>query len=94
MRIGVVGGVERLESQLKTVAGAAGHELEFHGGHMRGQGGGKLRALVERADLVVIQTDVNSHGAVIQARALARKAHRPVRLVRRLGPSALRALLN
>jgi hypothetical protein len=94
MRIGVVGGVERLESQLRTVAGAAGHELEFHGGHMSGQGGGKLRALVDRVDLLVIQTDVNSHGAVIQARALARKARRPVRLVRRLGPSGLRALLN
>ena len=94
MRIGVVGGVERLESQLRTVADAAGHQLEFHGGHMSGQGGGKLRSLVERVDLLVIQTDVNSHGAVIRARALARKAHRPVRLVRRLGPSGLRALLN
>jgi hypothetical protein len=94
MKIGVVGGVERLESQLKTVASDAGHELEFHGGHMRGQGSGRLRSLVERADLVVIQTDVNSHGAVIQARALARRAHRPVHLVRRLGPSSLRALLH
>jgi hypothetical protein len=94
VRIGVVGGVERLEPHLRTVANSAGHELEFHAGHMAGQGGGRLRALVDRVDLLVILTDVNSHGAVIHARALARKAHRPVRLVRRLGASQLRALLN
>jgi hypothetical protein len=94
MRIAVVGGVERLEDRLSRVAVEAGHTLEFHPGHMSGPGSERLKNLVERSDLVVIITDVNSHAAVTLARALARRAQRPVRLVRRLGTSQLRAFLN
>jgi hypothetical protein len=76
------------------IAGRAGHELEFHHGHMSGPGAQRLHSLVDRADLVVIITDVNSHAAVLYAREAARRAHRPVRLVRRFGTSQLRGLLN
>jgi hypothetical protein len=89
MRIGIVGGLERLEPRLRSLASAHGHDIEFHPGHMSGPASGRLVGLIERADLVVIVTDVNSHAAVLQARALARSRHRPVRLVRRLGPSRL-----
>jgi predicted dehydrogenase len=92
-RIGIVGGVERLEPRLKQLAAALGHELEFHPGHVSGPASGRLRSLVERADLVVIVTEVNSHTAVIQARLLAQRAGKPVRIVRRLGTSQLRQLL-
>jgi hypothetical protein len=92
MRIGIVGGAERLADRLSAVAASAGHELEFHDGHMRGTASDRLRALVERSDVIVIVTEINSHGAVLHARDLARKAHRPVRLVRRFGTSQLRAL--
>jgi hypothetical protein len=94
MRIGIVGGIERLETRFKDIAASAGHQLEFHGGHMNGAGAARLEALVDRVDVLVIVTDVNSHGAVTHARALARRAHRPVKLLRRLSPSQLRALLN
>jgi hypothetical protein len=92
MRIGIVGGAERLADRLSAVALAAGHELEFHDGHMQGTASERLRALVERSDVVVIVTQINSHGAVLRARDLARRARRPVRLVRRFGTSQLRAL--
>lgn len=92
MRIGVVGGVERLEARLTEVGRRVGHTLEFHDGHMSSTASGRLAALVERSDLVVIITSVNSHNAVIQARNLARERGRPICLVRRLGPSQLRAL--
>ena len=94
MRIGIVGGVERMESQLKGVALRGGHEVEFHAGHMSGPASGRLKAIVDRCDLVVILTDVNSHAAVMQARTLARRSNRPIRIMRRIGTSQLRALLN
>jgi hypothetical protein len=94
MRIAVVGGVERMEDRLTRMAGDAGHTLEFHAGHMSGPASERLRNLVERSDLVLIVTDVNSHAAVTLARALARRAGREVRLLRRLGTSQLRAVLN
>ena len=92
MRIGIVGGAERLADRLSSVANAAGHQLEFHDGHMRGTASERLRAMIERSDVVVIVTEINSHGAVQQARSLASRAHRPVHLVRRFGTSQLRAL--
>ena len=93
MRIGIVGGVERIEPRLTAVAESAGHQLEFHDGHMGG-GSGRLRSLVERSDMVVIVTSVNSHTAVIHARQIAQRSGRPICLLRRLGPSQLRALLD
>jgi hypothetical protein len=92
MRIGVVGGAERLADRLASIASAAGHQLEFHDGHMHGTASERLRSMIERADVVVIVTQINSHGAVQQARGMANRAHRPVHLVRRFGTSQLRAL--
>lgn len=84
MRIGIIGGAERAEPQFKRLANQAGHEVEFHRGHMSG-GSGSLDALVRRCDLVLITTDVNSHGAVRGAREVARaKGMAPV-ILRRLG---------
>jgi hypothetical protein len=94
MRIAVVGGVERMESRLVDIADRAGHQLEFHHGHMSGPASHRLQNLVERSDIIVIVTDVNSHAAVTHARELARRAQRPVRLVRRFGTSQLKAFLN
>jgi hypothetical protein len=94
MRIGIVGGAERIEARLRTVALSGGHVLEFHAGHMNGTGAKKLEAIVDRCDLLVVITEVNSHAAVLQARELARRTGRPLRLLRRLGTAQLRALLN
>jgi hypothetical protein len=93
MRIGVIGGLERSESRLACPAAAAGHELEFHSGHMRGQGSACLERLIARVDLVIIITDVNSHGAVQRARQLAKRFGRAALLWRRGGLSRFQALL-
>jgi len=94
MRVVVVGGVERTERLLQDAAAELGHELEFHGGHMDGRGAGGLRSAVDRADFVIIVTDVNSHGAVQVARQEARRTGRPAVVVRRCSPSRLRAVLG
>ena len=95
MRIGVIGGLDRSARELEEVARAAGHELATHNGVLAGKASAaSLRALVVRSDLVLILTDVNSHNAVRTARQVARAYHRPVRILRRLGPAHLAAYLG
>ena len=94
MRIAWIGGVERNEVQLVRIALAAGHEVEFHSGHIGGRGAGDLRAIVERADFVVILTDVNSHGAVLLAKKLCRQLRRGTLLTRRCGPARFQRLIE
>jgi hypothetical protein len=92
MRVGIIGGVERNEAQYHRVAASAGHEVEFHPGHIQGRGQETLMALVERCDVVVIVTEVNSHGAVKGAREVARRAGRTPIFTRRFGTSRLSAI--
>src|SRR6187551_2078088 len=93
MHIGIVGGVERGEQRYAAVAASRGHSFEFHGGDMAGRGSASLEALVERSDLVICVTDVNSHSAVLGARRHARALGRQCLLTRSLGLSRFRALL-
>lgn len=93
MRIGIIGGVERNEAQYQRIAAAAGHEVLFHGGHMGGRGTDSLARVIDAADLVIITTDVNSHGAVQTARKLLRRQGRTPLLVRSCSPSRFAVLI-
>ena len=94
MRVGIIGGLDRSELSYQRLAHELGHEVEHHDGYMRGTASAGLGRLIDRCDLVVIVTDVNSHGAVQQARKLLRTRPRPTVLVRRLGVSRFLALLH
>jgi hypothetical protein len=94
MRIGIIGGAERSDPQYKRVAAEAGHEIEYHDGHMSGRRVASLEAMVKRCDLVVITTDVNSHSAVRLARGFARSSGRRAVLCRRFGLQSLHDLIN
>jgi hypothetical protein len=95
MRIGVVGGLDRKARDLEAMAQAGGHHLELHTGVLSGPASSAgLRALVSRADLVVILTEINSHNAVRLARREAKLHNRPCRILRRLGAKQLAALLQ
>lgn len=94
MRIAWVGGVESNEKQLELVAARAGHEVEFHGGHMGGRGEDRLKSSIARADVVLIVTDVNSHGAVLLAKKLAKQLGRDFIVTKRCGPSRFAKLLE
>jgi hypothetical protein len=85
MHIGIVGGLDRAEPLLERIAGTAGHTVEFHTGRTNARGTAQLDALVERAQLVVVLTDINSHGGVQLARRLAARRGRPLVILRRLG---------
>lgn len=94
MRIAWIGGLDRNEAQLKRMAAQAGHRLDFHKGDTGGRGASELRAMVERADLVIVLTDVNSHGGVQLARRLCQRLGRGALVVRRCGATQFQRLLD
>jgi hypothetical protein len=85
--------MDRNAPRMQELAGHHGHVLELHTGVMAG-GAGRLRALIGRAELVVVVTDENSHNAVHAARREAKLLRRPLRIVRRMGPAQLASLLR
>lgn len=93
MRITLIGGVERNEQALEAIAASLGHRLDFHGGHLKGRGVDDLHRQVDRADLVVVATNVNSHGAAQLARKLARKRDVPFIMTTSCNPTRFRELL-
>lgn len=93
MRITLVGGVERNEQALVKVAESFGHTLDFHGGHMKGRGVDDMHRQIERADVVIVATNVNSHGAVHMARKLAKKRAVPFIMATSCNPSRFRDML-
>lgn len=94
MRIAIVGGVERAEPHYERVAREHGHEVDFHPGHIGGRGTASLAQAIDKADLVIIVTDVNSHGAVRFARQRLRLRGRSPILLRGIGVSRFEALLS
>ncbi len=94
MRLGIVGGVDRTEDLFRTLAGQSGVELEFHVGDVSGRGGAALDALVERCDLVVVVTSVNSHAAVWRARKQAKRCGKRCTLVNHFGVARFNVLLR
>lgn len=94
LRIGLIGGVDRLPALLARAAASVGCEIEHHTGHMTGRGADGLASIIHRADMVVILTDVNSHNAVLAARRLATARGCPHYLMRRCSPRNLVALID
>jgi hypothetical protein len=94
MHVGIVGGIDRATPHYRAVAEQRGHSIECHTGDLAGTGPSTLEALVQRSDLLVVVTDVNSHGAVWQARRLARRYPCSLVFVRRLGVARLRELVE
>jgi hypothetical protein len=94
MRIAVIGGREKNETELTRIAEGAGYDIEFHDGHVAGRGSDTIRAAVSRADLAVIVTEINSHGAVFVAKKAARQYDKPTLVLRKFSSARLRGLLE
>ena len=94
MRITWIGGLDRNEAQLERMAAQAGHRLELHTGNTGGRGASELRSAIERADLVILLTDVNSHGGVLLAKKICRQVGRPTLMLRRCGAARFQQLLD
>lgn len=94
MRIAVIGGRYKNEAQLARIAGSRGYALEFEQGHTVGRGVAAIRAAIGRSDLVVIVTDVNSHGAVHAAKRAAQQLARPTLIIQNFGAARLTRLIE
>jgi hypothetical protein len=94
VRIAWVGGVGRQAGHLVAEAERAGHTVEIHDGRTERRSIGRLRRAIARCDLVVLTTDVNSHGALGAAREAASEWNRPIVLVRTGGLTRLRRVLE
>jgi hypothetical protein len=94
MRIGIVGGMCRVEADLERLAKKAGHQLEFHDGQLRGPSAGALESLIGRADVVVLVTEINSHSAVLRAKDILRRKGRQAMFLRKATRSRLVQLLD
>jgi hypothetical protein len=90
----MVGGLGRLEPRYAQMAAAAGHEALFHDGDTRGRGASALVHMITRADLVVLVTDVNSHGALRDTRRVLRELGRSPVLMRRCGVAKFASVLS
>jgi len=94
MNIALVGGIARCEPDLDCLAREAGHHLEFHRGHVGGRGADGLKAMIERANVVIIVTQINSHGSMYLAKKVARQLGRDALVLRKCGPVTFQALLD
>jgi hypothetical protein len=93
VRIGWVGGLDRSKALFEEVAQRAGHTLEMHEGHVGGRGSTILEGVVARCDVLVIVTELNSHGGVMHAKRLARRAGRRSVLVRKGSVTSLQRVI-
>src|SRR5262245_58145511 len=94
MRVGIVGGVERCERTYRERAARDGHKLLFHSGYIGGRGSAQLTSMIRSVELVIVLTDVNSHGAVRLARGAARARGVRVELQRRCSPERLAEIVS
>jgi hypothetical protein len=94
MKIALVGGLVRREAELGRLAASAGHQIEWHCGAVGGRGAEGLKAVIERADVVLILTEINSHGSMYLAKKLARQLGRRATVLRKCGPAKFQALLE
>jgi hypothetical protein len=93
MNLLLIGGVERRELDLSQIAARAGYRLAYHSGDVGGRGAIGLRSLIERADVVLFQTAINSHGSMYLAKRWTRQLGKEFVVIRKCGPARLETLL-
>jgi hypothetical protein len=89
LRVAVIGGLTRATDQWRRAGAAIGVHLEHHDGQSAGRRAADIAAIVRRADVVIIITDLNSHNGVALARRAALAHGRAHLLVRRLRPDGV-----
>lgn len=94
MRIAVIGGLERHESEIARRGAALGHTTEFHRGRVGGRHADELEAMVQRCDVSIIVTQVNSHGAMHIAKRAAARHGRTALVSRTCSPSKFSVILE
>lgn len=91
-KIGVVGGLKRLEQGYCDVVERLGGECLFHSGETK-SGVQSLRQLVDKSDMVVCITSINSHGAMHIVKKQCKRCQKQFCPMKGTGVNALENLL-
>ncbi|MBE7482649.1 MAG: DUF2325 domain-containing protein [Polyangiaceae bacterium] len=94
MRIGWIGGLSRDSRRLCVIAERAGHALDTHSGVVHGRGVEEIQAIVSRADLIVLVTDLNSHGGAAVTKRFCRLYGRELLVLKRCGAARFREVVS
>lgn len=91
-RVAVIGGLDRLRPCYTEAIERLGGECCFHTGKIR-SGARGLRNLVDKSDLVVCITSINSHGAMHTVKKQCKKCRKPFCPLKGTSVSSLESLL-
>jgi len=89
----VLGGIERMEGQLRRCVAERGLECQYHPGHMT-SGCRRLEDAVRRSCCVLCCLRCNSHAACLAAKKLCRKYGVPLHFVPCMSISGIRKILE
>ena len=92
-KIAIIGGLERLEPQYRQAIERLGGQCLFDPGHTKAGGRG-FRKVVNKADLVVCITAINSHGAMKVVKKHCKLCRKPFCPLKGTSVSSLKNLLN
>lgn len=92
-KIAVIGGLDRLEKKYCEAVEKAGAECLCHTGRIS-SGARKLKQLVNKSDLVLYLTPINSHGAMSVVKKHCKQCKKPFCPLNGVGVSALESHLK
>lgn len=92
-RVAVIGGLERLEASYRQVIESMGGNCLCHTGNVS-SGAHRLRQIVNKSDIVVFLTPINSHGAMSVVKKQCKRCKTPFCPLNGTGASALESHLK
>jgi hypothetical protein len=92
VKVAVIGGLKRMETNYCDVVDRLGGQCLCHPGHVA-SGCRRLRQVVGKADLVVFITTINSHSAMSAVKSECKKHGKPFLAMDRTGAGSLEKML-
>ena len=92
-KVAVIGGLERLEPQYRDLIEKMGGSCLFSPGHTK-NGGREFRTIVQKSDLVICITAINSHGAMKVVKKHCKLCRKPFCPLKGTSVGSLKNLLN
>ena len=92
-KVAVIGGLERLEPQYRDLIEKMGGSCLFSPGHTK-NGGREFRTIVQKSDLVICITAINSHGAMKVLKKQCKLCRKPFCPLKGTSVGSLKNLLN
>ena len=92
-RVAVIGGLDRMEAIYRKVVEGLGAEFEFHCGRVK-DGCQTVQGLINRSDIVIFITTVNSHAALKVTKTICKKKYKKFIALRERGAGSLERTLR